>query len=73
MVSPLKLMETPRQMLQEMLEIAIRDHGENAPSALQLRSQLCEMELRAERNQQAMFHVGGVKASQETQKEPKTE
>jgi hypothetical protein len=56
-----------------MLEIAIRDHGENAPSTLQLRSQLYEMELRAERNQQAMFHVGGVKASQENQKEPKTE
>lgn len=73
MASPRKLMETPRQMLHEMLDLAIKEDGENAPVTLRLREQIYEMDLRAERNQQAIFHVGGVKASQETQKAPKTD
>ena len=57
-----------KTMLQRMLQIAIKEDGETAPVTRRLREQIYEMDLRAERNQQAMFHVGGVKANQEGQK-----
>jgi|TARA_B100001093_G_scaffold511170_1_gene578482 hypothetical protein len=43
-------METPRQMLQEMLDLAIKEGRENAPVTRRLREQIYEMDLRAERN-----------------------
>ena len=42
-------------------------------SARRLREQIYEMDLGAERNQQAMFYVGGVKANQEGQKPTREE